>query len=586
MKYIVRINDRKYTEWSVLDSTTLQEPEKAVEIDPIAMKIFSGDVVSVECTDEETCKIDHSPVREQQCIAGVLDLKSNKTYGRDKSNGKMLYRVLPDDTRLPVFLVPYEVKHLGFSKVMVNQYITFKYDSWTSKHPVARMTSVIGNVDTLQNFYEYQLYCKSLHSSIQTFNKVTSKRVREFSQDHCMDHILEKYAGIEDRRGDAWSVFTIDPTNSTDFDDGFSLVKREEGWTLSIYISNVSIILDALGLWDSFSRRVSTIYLPDRKRPMLPTILSDSLCSLQEKTTSFAFAMDIELDKDYDVVSVGYKNCAIRVSRNYRYEEKDLLKHKDYKRLHDIVCAMSSKKSYISSIDDSHDVVSYLMTFMNYRCATFLLEKNVGIFRNSAFKSDAPALPENIDPDVEKFVKMWYSSGGQYVNVENIKTDPQKSVRHELMNMDAYIHITSPIRRLVDLLNMIKIQEVTGMITFSEKSAQFYDFWTSEKEMEFVNTTMRSIKRVQTDCSMLEFYTTNGDKVERDYTGVVFDRLHKQDGMVQYTVYLPEIKLTGRIFTQTHLENFTNHMFRIYLFHDEDTLKRKVRLNMVTSCNN
>ena len=129
---------------------------------------------------------------------------------------------------------------------------------------------------------------------------------------------------------------------------------------------------------------------------------------------------------------------------------------------------------------------------------------------------------------------------------------------------------------------MIKIQEVTGMITFSENSAQFYDFWTSEKEMEFVNTTMRSIKRVQTDCSMLEFYTTNGDKVERDYTGVVFDRLHKQDGMVQYTVYLPEIKLTGRIFTQTHLENFTNHTFRIYLFHDEDTLKRKVRLNLLS----
>ena len=32
---------------------------------------------------------------------------------------------------------------------------------------------------------------------------------------------------------------------------------------------------DHLNIWESFSRRVSTIYLPDRKRPMLPTILSD-----------------------------------------------------------------------------------------------------------------------------------------------------------------------------------------------------------------------------------------------------------------------------------------------------------------------
>ena len=589
MKYIVHIKDRKYTEWSLLNDNTLQESKKKIEIDPIAMKLFSGDIIiendDISCDNNETInayKLNHSPVREQQCIAGVLDLKSNKTYGRDKLNGKMLYRVVPDDTRLPVFLVPYEVKHLGFSKVMVNQYVTFKYDSWSSKHPVGRMTSVIGSVDTLQNFYEYQLYCKSLHSSIQVFNKATSKRVREFSQNHCMDYVIDKYKSIEDRRDDTWNIFTIDPDSSTDFDDGFSIMKRDYGTLLSIYISNVSIILDILELWESFSRRVSTIYLPDRKRPMLPTILSDSLCSLQEKTTTFAFVMDVELDKEYNILSVSYKNCAIRVSRNYRYEENDLLKCKDYQQLHSIVCAMSLKKSYVSSIDDSHDVVSYLMTFMNYQCATYLLEKNVGIFRKSTFKSDPPNLPENMDPKVEKFVKMWYSSGGQYVNVEHIKTEPQKSVRHELMNMDAYIHITSPIRRLVDLLNMIKIQEVTGIITLSEKSRQFYDFWASEKEMEFVNTTMRSIKKVQTDCSMLEFYTTNINKIERDYDGVIFDRLHKQDGMIQYTVYLPEIKLTGRVFTQKLLENFTNHTFRIYLFQDEDTLKRKVRLNMVT----
>ena len=39
-------------------------------------------------------------------------------------------------------------------------------------------------------------------------------------------------------------------------------------------------------LWRSFTKRVSTIYLPDKKRPMLPTILSDCLCSLQEKSAT------------------------------------------------------------------------------------------------------------------------------------------------------------------------------------------------------------------------------------------------------------------------------------------------------------
>jgi exoribonuclease II len=64
-------------------------------------------------------------------------------------------------------------------------------------------------------------------------------------------------------------------------------------YQLSIYISNVTIWMDILNLWNSFSQRISTIYLPDKKRPMLPTILSECLCSLQENLTRIAFVMDI-----------------------------------------------------------------------------------------------------------------------------------------------------------------------------------------------------------------------------------------------------------------------------------------------------
>ena len=32
-------------------------------------------------------------------------------------------------------------------------------------------------------------------------------------------------------------------------------------------------------------------------------------------------------------------------------------------------------------------------------------------------------------------------------------------LKHEILNMDNYIHMTSPIRRLVDLLNMIRFQQ-------------------------------------------------------------------------------------------------------------------------------
>ena len=84
-----------------------------------------------------------------------------------------------------------------------------------------------------------------------------------------------------------------------------------------------------MGLWRSFSTRVSTIYLPDRKRPMLPTVLSDCLCSLQEQQVRFAFAIDIEI-KDNEIIDISFNNCSIKVVKNYRYEEDSLLYMKDY----------------------------------------------------------------------------------------------------------------------------------------------------------------------------------------------------------------------------------------------------------------
>ena len=106
---------------------------------------------------------------------------------------------------------------------------------------------------------------------------------------------------LEDRRG--LKIITIDPPNSSDFDDGFGIVEYNEtgiqiGWRISIYIANVFLWLEALDLWKTFSHRVSTIYLPDRKRPMLPTVLSDTLCSLQENQDRFALAMDVYVDME------------------------------------------------------------------------------------------------------------------------------------------------------------------------------------------------------------------------------------------------------------------------------------------------
>ena len=92
---------------------------------------------------------------------------------------------------------------------------------------------------------------------------------------------------------------------------------------------------------------------------------------------------------------------------------------------------------------------------------------------------------------------------------------------------------------------------------------------------------MRAISKIQSDCSMLEFYTNNSEVVEKEYDGVIFDKVVRHDGMFKYVVYLSELKLTMRIYIPDDYKNFETKKFKLYLFHDEDNLKRKIRLQLV-----
>jgi exoribonuclease R len=446
-------------------------------------------------------------------MPGVLIINGNKTYGRSK-NGKLLYKCVPDDKRLPPFLVPYEIKNVGFSKVFINLYVTFEFADWEDKHPVGRLPSAIGPVDVLDNFYEYQLYCKSLNASIQKFQKDTSKAIGKGDHEDFINSIKIKFPCIEDRTNvKDWYVFTIDPPKSQDFDDGFSIRVGENGiQQISIYIANVTIWMDVLNLWDSFSQRISTIYLPDKKRPMLPTILSDCLCSLQEKVTRVAFVMDVFI-KDNAIIDVKYGNCLIKVARNFCYEEASLLRNEKYNSLLDITQKLSQKNRYINSVKNSHDVVCYLMILMNYYCATEMLKHKTGIFRSTIMKREY-SVPDSVPEDVAKYIKIWNSASGQYIDGTLVTNSDAGSVRHELLDMDAYIHITSPIRRLVDLLNMIKLQSVMGLISLSENADKFYSRWL--RDLEYINTTMRSIRKVQCDCTLLDLCANNSDVLNKE----------------------------------------------------------------------
>ena len=80
---------------------------------------------------------------------------------------------------------------------------------------------------------------------------------------------------------------------------------------------------------------------------------------------------------------------------------------------------------------------------------------------------------------------------------------------------------------------------------------------------------------------MLELYTTNKEVTEKAYSGVLFDKTLRDDGIYKYVVYLSELKLTMRIYVQKEFLNFETKEFKLFMFQDEDTLRKKIRLQLL-----
>jgi exoribonuclease R len=496
-------------------------------------KVFHNDVIEVSFSNKFI--VLESSVRDN-VLAGVLVI--GKTYGR--SGRRLLYKCIPDNRDLPAFLVPYDIP-ASFHKNVKNKYVAFRFENWDNDHPHGVLQHTIGDVDSIEAFYEYQLWRKNLNKSLAIFTNAARSKIKSLGADESLyiNKILETTAcKIEDCRGSVQNVFTIDPEGCTDFDDAFSVTFEDRFATVHVYIANVFLWLESYGLWDFMTERISTIYLPDRKVPMLPPLLSDSLCSLEQGRDRFAFCMSLKYDmftKEFVEPPV-YKNVLIRINKNYVYEDSDALnRNPAYRVLREL-----------AGTDDSHEVVAWWMIKMNTECAKYLAERGQGIFRSSVACDPA-------------FFERCASIYGK------------SPAPHRQLGLDAYMHITSPIRRLVDILNQILFME-----TVSESCRTFFDKWFGR--LDDVNRITRDIRRIQMDCDLLAACSKNAELVNKEFDGVVIDILSSNE----YTVYIEELKLISRLrLCSNILEIGSRTKLKIFVFHDEHRLCRKIKLSTV-----
>ncbi len=122
---------------------------------------------------------------------------------------------------------------------------------------------------------------------------------------------------------DKITIITIDPTDARDFDDAISLTQNPSGTVeLGVHIADVSYFVPEGGPLDDEARERSTsAYFPSYVVPMLPELLSNGVCSLQEKQWRLTKSVFIAYDRRGKVRKTRFANTVIRSTKRLTYNQ-------------------------------------------------------------------------------------------------------------------------------------------------------------------------------------------------------------------------------------------------------------------------
>jgi len=95
--------------------------------------------------------------------------------------------------------------------------------------------------------------------------------------------------------------------------------------------------------------------------------------------------------------------------------------------------------------------------------------------------------------------------------------------------------------------------------------------------IEKINKVSKSAKKAQMDCEL--YSKVLGADPETVYTGTIVDIDTDEFGKVTQTVYLEELKTYARV--KRPLEPSRVGFFKVYLFDEEHSLRRKIRVECI-----
>lgn len=291
--------------------------------------------------------------------------------------------------------------------------------------------------------------------------------------------------------------FTIDSEFTRDIDDALSLERLGNEYRVGVHITDVATFLNGAGeVFQEAMARAISIYLPDQRIPMIPPALSEGACSLIVGEKRRALSFLIRVDREGKVLDSRIVPSIIQVERRLSYDQVDQLleemdeeltvlkqvsEHLARRRMEtgafflprpERVIRVNRDREIILYKRDrespSQKMVSEFMILANTLAALFLKGRGIPAVYRGQME------PRERIPPMERFDVLQAYRLRRVMNRVEIGTRP---LRHAGIGAEAYLTLTSPIRRFYDLLvehqilgalrgtPVLKTEEVEDIIT-------------------------------------------------------------------------------------------------------------------------
>ncbi|MCA9299460.1 MAG: RNB domain-containing ribonuclease, partial [Phycisphaerales bacterium] len=255
-------------------------------------------------------------------IIEVLERKQSSFSGEVVKRGSQWY-VVPDGAALKDLIVikDAEAKNAREGDKVVFELIRHPEDNALGEGVITEVLGESGepNVETAAVIAAHNLPGEFPEDCLDQARQAA----RHF--DEIMERVEnEGFASVlpdrEDRRADF--IMTIDPPDAKDYDDAISIESHNDGWTLGIHIADVAhFVTPGSALDVEAKERGNSVYLPRLVIPMLPELLSNGVCSLQEGVPRFCKSAYIKYDRQGNIVAKGFAQTCIQSAKRLTYLE-------------------------------------------------------------------------------------------------------------------------------------------------------------------------------------------------------------------------------------------------------------------------